>query len=38
MSLTEAKRCLVQKKEGWGLEGTIEKADTYEWEQSFSRQ
>jgi hypothetical protein len=42
MALTKAKRNLVEKKESWGLEGTIEKTDimglvTYAWEHSFSR-
>lgn len=43
MALTRAKRNLVEKKESWGLEGTIEKTDivsivTYAWERSFARQ
>jgi hypothetical protein len=43
MALTKGKRNLVEKKESWGLKGTIEKTDivglvTYAWEHSFARQ
>ena len=42
MALTKAKRNLVEKKESWGLEGTVDKTDivgvvTYAWENSFHR-
>ena len=42
MALTKAKRNLDEKKESWGLEGTVDKTDivgvvTYAWENSFHR-
>ena len=42
MALTKAKRNLVEKKESWGLKGTVDKTDivgvvTYAWENSFHR-
>jgi hypothetical protein len=42
MSLTKAKINLVEKKESWGLEGTVDKTDivvvfTYAWEKSYNR-
>ncbi len=42
MALTKAKRNLVEKKECWGLEGTVDKTDivgmvNYAWEISFQR-